>query len=453
MNTRSTTRLNQHVCRAALAVTGILLAAQTQAAVNFQLQVVTRTEPMQSGKAAPPDTHFAHDVTVADKFIAVKSERHITVYDFSVRKRTVADLKTQTRIEYSLYDTVGFRISELRNRQRLKQVLAAAKVDVDLMGQLDNEHTLSVQETPFSPLQTALQGESEVFSSGAKALLRRSLKGTPVSAKDAYRFAQYVRYTFGGHPQILRALADGNAIPSKLQMSTYDAMRATHDMEFASVQPVVDKAPDLSAFALRAYEHVSDPVDKQLDRAVNAADTDKVKKQATVQDEVASLFGEGRALDALLATIEWSLMTGGQLPAMAPEQREKLQSDKSVPLLMGALNPARTKEGLAQAIKVLTELRSAAPAKQHVLRIFEANHRAALGERGAARDLFVDALTVNPFIAGAYKDLGDIAYTEFDTARAWRSWDQGRRLAPGFPIFGVINQLEASLLKSQPDYF
>jgi hypothetical protein len=436
-----------------LVVFGSLFAATVQAAVTFHVDVDTHMESNGNAKNVPSDSHGTFDVTLADKFILVKSVKETTIFDFDKRKRIVINNEAKTRVDYSLYDTVGFRVFELRNREMLGKMLAAAKVGSNTMGSVGNEHILAVQDKPSTPLQAQVDSENESFSFESKALFMRSLKSTPVTPGDARMFAQYVRYVFGGHPQVLTALASGNAIPSKLTMSTYDVVSTTRKIDITSVLASNGKPLDLSTFQMRVATESADPLDQLLDRAAVAPDKEVVEARVHSKDELARLFREGQIFDAFLATIEWSLMTGDPIPALTSEQKEMVQADKSVQLLSSAMSPPKTKEGLAEAIKVLANLKGSASAKSHVLKIFEANYRAMLGDRVAARTLFIEALTTNPYIAGAYKDLGDVLIMSFDTPRAWRSWDLGRKIAPMFSNFGAVSQFENSLATSHPEYF
>ena len=47
----------------------------------------------------------------------------------------------------------------------------------------------------------------------------------------------------------------------------------------------------------------------------------------------------------------------------------------------------------------------------------------------------------------------DLYLVEYDIPRAWRCWDQGRRIAPTFGNFAPVNQFEQSLLSQHPEYF
>ena len=145
-------------------------------------------------------------------------------------------------------------------------------------------------------------------------------------------------------------------------------------------------------------------------------------------------------------------MTGQQMPPIAPEQLAKFRSDPSVQKLMSALG-AKTKDEFADAVKALVELRSQAQTMAYVLKIFEANDRLRLGDSASSKRLFMEVLQSNPFLAGVYKDFGDLLLAQYDTPRAWRCWDIGRKLAPQFGNFVSVNQFEKTLVAQHPEYF
>jgi hypothetical protein len=163
-------------------------------------------------------------------------------------------------------------------------------------------------------------------------------------------------------------------------------------------------------------------------------------------------FVEARSFDAFLGAIELSLTTGEQLTEYSPDEKRKIQSDAAVQKILLALKPG-AKEQLQEAVKTLQELRQHTLSKQHILKIFEANDRKALGETLTAQRLFTEVLQSHPLLTGAYKDLGDALLMGYDTPRAWRCWDIGRRIVPQFGTLSSVDQFEKKLVADHPEYF
>ncbi|MBC7379044.1 MAG: hypothetical protein H7346_16605 [Burkholderiaceae bacterium] len=435
-----------------LIASALLLVASANASVTIQLVVDTHVEPGTGSQNTPADSHVSIDVTLANDNFVVKLAKETVVYDFDKRKRVVIDNDTKTRVDYSLFDTVGFRVFELRNRDMLGKSMAAANVGQVVMAALDNEHILAIQDKPSAPLQARIDGTDMVFSNDSKVLFRRGQQSTPVSPAEARIFAQFVRYTFGGHPQILAELARANSIPAQLVLVTHDIGVTTRTIVVKGIRPGDAVPVDVSVFPARQATASTDPLDQALDRAVAIGPGELSLARQRSMDELASAFRGGRGLDAFLGMMEWTLMTGEGVPPLTPEQKNLLQADTAIRKLNSALAP-KTKEDLSSAIDVFAELKPAATTKAYVLKIFEANDRGMLGDRSAARKLFLEVLTFNPNIAGVYKDLGDNLITGFDMPRAWRCWDIGRRIAPQFANFGPVNQFERSLAAGHPEFF
>jgi hypothetical protein len=108
---------------------------------------------------------------------------------------------------------------------------------------------------------------------------------------------------------------------------------------------------------------------------------------------------------------------------------------------------------MRQAVGTLQTLRAQAGPRGYLLRLFEAKDRVMLGELPAAPPLFAEVLQANPALAGAYKDIGDFYFRSFDTARAWRSWELARTLAPMFRNLEPVAQHERTLATRFPEYF
>jgi hypothetical protein len=142
----------------------------------------------------------------------------------------------------------------------------------------------------------------------------------------------------------------------------------------------------------------------------------------------------------------------GALPAIDAAQKAQLQADPAIRATAAAL-AATEPDAQRQAAAVLRQLRPQAGGKQYVLKLYEANLRARLGERTMARVLFADVLQANPALAGPYKDAGDLYFMSFDAPHAWRCWDIARRLAPQFANVKAIDAFEATLAARYPEYF
>lgn len=427
--------------------------AQAQAGVSFQAVVATLNQPAAGSSNVPPDDTATTRVVLGERSMAVTSASRAAVFDFAGRRRYDIDLKAGTYVDYSLFDGVGFRVMEVQNRANLRRALAAAKVENAMSDPVFDEQSLSLTLQPARSLTEAVDGLDTVLSVDGKPLARIGAGGAPASAADCAAFVRYLRYQFGGHPLVLAKLASLGRIPATFVMY-YREVGGSQTRSFAISGLTSTAAPayDLARFTQRQAGEGADEIDQLLDRARHAARPSAEAQRLSFDTELAAAFAEKRALDAMLGAVEWTLTTGAPMKPFLPEQQALLQADPSVRAVLAAMNPTG-KAALGASVQLMQSMRAQTSAKRHMLQLFEANNRAKLGERATALQLFASVLRANPALAGAYKDLGDVLISGFDMARAWRSWDEGRRIAPALNLFTAVNEFEQKLLRDYPEYF
>ncbi|MDB5907587.1 MAG: hypothetical protein JWP34_1701 [Massilia sp.] len=437
--------------RLCMAVVLLGAGAHAQAGLSFQLAVATHNEPGPGASNVPPDEARTSQVVLGEPYLSITTPATAQIFDFASRRRYQVDLQTHTYVDYSLFDTVGMRVMEVKNRENLRRMLAAAGIDKPASDPVFDEQALSVLSQPARTMTEAADGADTVLSVDGKALLRIGTSGTAVSASDAAAFARFLRYQFGGHPLALAKLVSLRRIPSTFVMY-YREVGGTQTLSF-TIKGLTLTAPpsyDITAFSERAGG--GDEIDQLLDRARHATRSTREEIRLKFDADMTTAFAEKRPLDAMLGAVEWMLMSGTPMAPFPAEQQAMLQADPSVRAVRGALNPS-DKAGLNAAVQVMQSMQPQTMNKRHMLQLFEANDRAKLGDRSTALQLFASVLRANPALAGAYKDMGDTLFVGFDMPRAWRSWDEGRRIAPGLNLFAAVNQFEQLLLREHPEYF
>ena len=279
----------------------------------------------------------------------------------------------------------------------------------------------------------------------------RASGGVDVSAADAALFARFLRYQVGGHPLILAQLVQTHRVPARL-VFFYRQPGSTQEvtLSFAAIKASAPAALPLQAYTRRMAD--GDGLAALLDRAAVAPAPSTAAVQKALGDEAASAFTDLRALDALLATLEMNLSTGVEPQPFTAAQKAAIELDPAVKDLLRALS-LKGRADMPEAVATLQTLRLKTVRRQYMLKLFEANDRAVLGENKAAIELLTSVVHASPGLAGAYKDLGDKLFGAFDMAGAWRCWDAGRRIAPGLKLFDQVNRFEDELLKRHPEYF
>lgn len=410
-----------------LALMALFVAPQVHAAITLHVSSSIR---------AAGTTQM--DVTLADSYMAVDTAKGRLVYDFASRRRYAINTASGEFVEYSLFDTVGFRVMEMHNRDVLRGVVPAGKAL--------QENELSVLSGAPEQVEEKTEGAERVFSIGGEKLATWSISGAKVPAADAAQFARFMRYAQGGHPQLLERLAKGGVIPDRITLF----IGGGRDVSLAITQVHSAQPP---AYDLKPYrrEISKDGIDALLDRIASASPQQLDALRAQYPCDSAEDFSAAQALDTLLGKMECMLSTGAPV-SLTPEQKEAAGASPALSLLFAAVSP-RKQEEMADSLKTLVALRQQAPRKAYLLKVFEANNRARLNQIKEAQTLFVEALQANPMLAGAYKDLGDVLLMQYDSVHAWRSWDAGRRVSPALPNFEAVNKFEADLLAQHPEYF
>jgi hypothetical protein len=429
------------------------LASSARTMLLLKVHMDYRHTSLPGSSNVPKDAAHDADIVLSKRYLTVGATDHVTILDFEKRRRIFVERKTGTYVDYSLYDSIGFRVLELNNRRQMNQMLINAKIDKQIAEREDYEHELSVQIQPPLTISANREGDETVFSAVGKSLFRQSLKGIPVDVEDSTAFAQFLRYNFGGHPFILDNVAKGKLIPSRVTFTFRNLVAVTSvTITVTSAQTVEDGPYNLQPYVPRVLTQSQDGLDEILDRAWNMPVLRMDEEKQKLRQEIAAAFQEARPFDAFLGWTEFMLTTGELLPAFSPDEKSLLQSDAAFQKLLLALKPD-TKEQLQEAVKTLQELQQHTPSKQHILKIFEANHLKALGETLTAQRLFTEVLQNHSLLTGAYKDLGDALFIGYDASRAWRCWDIGRRIVPQFGTLSSVDQLEKKLVADHPEYF
>jgi hypothetical protein len=388
------------------------------------------------------------DVTLADSYLAIDTEQGRMLYDFQSRRRYAINTPAKQYVEYSLFDTVGFRVVEMSNRDQLRGALDAAKVNTPVMIKADHENQLSVLSGTPEAMEEKEEGGQRVFYVDGVKLAAWSTSGAKVAATDAAQFARFLRYAQAGHPQVLDKLAKGGMIPDHLTFF----VSGGRDMNLTMTQVRSAQPP---AYDLKSYQREisKSGVDALFDRIAALTQQQLTALRAEHACDAATDFSEPAILDTMLGQMECALSTGAPL-SLTDEQKQAVAASPTLALMFAAINPAKANE-MEGSLKTLVALRPKAPRKAYMLKLFEANNRVRLdrqqGKESAA--LLVEVLQANPMLAGAYKDLGDMLLMQYDSARAWRSWDAGRRVAPTLANFEPVNKFEASLLAQHPEFF
>ncbi|WP_332855679.1 hypothetical protein [Duganella sp. S19_KUP01_CR8] len=435
-----------------LVLLALACGASCQAAVTLQVTSSVHHEPLKNVTKSPADSKSTLYVTLADDYILTKSDRATTIYDFKNRRRVVMDGASKTYVDYSLFDTAGFRVFEMRNRIGMNAMLAKLNTELKPFRKVDLEQELSLAEDSATVIDASTSGDALTFSSEGSPLATWSKHGAKASAYDVAHFAQLLRYTQSVHPQVLAKLAEGGVIPDSLTFTVSTTMAvSTVNVSVEQVKSATPPAYTLQGYTRRQAAPAQGAINALMDRMAAQTPEQLAALRAAHPCDTEADYRADQLLDTMLGRVECTLSTGASMLPFTPPQLEQMRASTPVSLTFSATSVTK-KEEFAAAVSTLSGLRNQAPRKAYILKLFEANNRARLGQYQESDHLFAEVLEANPVLGGAWKDLGDLMIMRFDTPSAWRSWDIGRRIAPTLPNFAFVNQLESEIAKRHPEY-
>ena len=440
--------------RASVAVILFLGASAAQASFAFHVTVTTERVNKPGVKTSLParDTQDS-DVVLGEHFISVRDGKSLSVLDFATRRRHVIDTAASTYDTYSLFDVAGFRRFEIGHRKGMAGALQAGGLQAHVTPLVYEEQSLSVPAARRrnALLPRVLDG-AVLWSLDEQPLLRLGIAGSPVSGDDAVAFAQYLRYTWGGHPLVLKMLAGGKRIPAAFTLH-YQEVGGAVTRHFRISRLVMDAPATYSLAAYRPRPLAADasPLERVLAQAARLPPLGPQAHPA-LRAEAERLFAEEKPFDAFLSMLEDHFSTGALVEKLTPQQQLAMQECQPIHDLTRALL-AKDKEGIQAALATVQASRKQTGLDQPVLALFEGNLRAKLGQWPEATALYLQVLQAKPHMAAVYQDLGDALLAQFDAPNAWRSWDAGRAMAPSLRQFRKVNDLERSLLHDYPAFF
>ncbi|EZP38483.1 hypothetical protein [Janthinobacterium lividum] len=440
--------------RASVAAILFLGASAAQASVAFHVTVTTERVNKPGVKTSlPARTTQESDVVLGEQYLSVRDGKALSVLDFATRRRHVIDMATSTYDTYSLFDVAGFRVFELRHRQGIAGMLKAGGLEQHATLPVYEEQALSVLDNKRrGALQPQLLDGAVLWSLDRDPLLRLGIAGSPVSGDDATAFAQYVRYSWGGHPLVLKLLADGKRIPADFTLHYQEVGgKVARHFRISALTAGAPATYSLATYRPRPLAADAPPLERVL---AQAALLPPLSPQAhpALRAEAEKLFAAEKPFEAFLTMLEDHFSTGALVEKLSLQQQRAMQECQPIHDLTRGLQ-AKDKEGIADALATVQELRKRTGLEQPVLALFEGNLRAKLGQWPEATALYLQVLQAKPQMAAVYQDLGDALLAQFDAPNAWRSWDAGRAMAPSLRQFRKVNDLERSLLNDYPAFF
>jgi len=429
------------------------LRAAADPVLTFSVTSKNVPDTRSTAKPAPKTTveEFPLTVTLGRQYLVLEHHGHRTVYDFEHRRLYEIDVGAQTYRDSSLFTDIGFRVAEFQNRLTLGAQLAAGGLKNNPMQPALIEHLLSLSaDSEHTVVDDVAHRDERVFSWKGRELLAVSTASSPLPADYQAAYWRFLRYYAAGHPAIYARLADTPGVPRMLRIVRTNINEETRTLRLTGLEMRADTEYSLAGLTLETPPH-GDPYGQIAALARDGATMIPGRIAQALSDRDAAL-GEGRYLDSMLRHFEASIEDGSLAQDWMAAHREQLSADPESGRFAGALRPSRGDEAEA-AVKALEELKRAEPAQRYLLDVFEGNTLSRLGRRGEAVTHLLSALNSNPYLVGAWFDIGGAYYASFQPVEAWACWDAARAARPAHPFRSVPDRLEQRLLHDHPEFF
>jgi hypothetical protein len=406
-----------------------------------------------SGKAVQPSTEtYPLVVTLGHQYLTVEDQGTRTIYDFARLRILRVNLASATFTDDSLYMDIGFRVMEFQNRIMLGSALQAGKVATNPMEPVLMEQlfSLSNPKGQTSIDQRHIDGVTEFFW-GQQKLVVVSNKTQELPPGYQSEYFRFLRYYAGGHPKVYAALESVKGVPDKVTFVLTNMGTETREITLNGIRGGADAPYSLDGFALRQPQQ--EPYITLNLLGSDAAAKLAERMDATVKERDAAI-SQDHVLEAVLSNMGLLIMSGdgASLSPWLSEHRETIQTNESAKSLSASIAP-NYPGGPQKALQTLAELQSQSGSAGYMLDIFEGNILLSSREGPTGADHLLAAVKVNPYLLGAWKDLGGYYYRSYETDKAWACWDAARRINPRHSMLLPITELENRLRTTFPEFF
>ena len=426
------------------------LVSNLSATTRIVFSVHQDTERSKGEEKISESKEYELSIYLGDTFIEYSNGNSRRIIDFKENKIFHSSTLNSGFIETSIYSDIGFRVYEFQNRMMLGGALNAAGINNNPMDRVLMEHLFSIRSGEKADLKIKKEGEHIFYSHGDKALISYSTEGSSVNEAEMNRFILFMRYRYGIHPDILVDLQKEGEIPNILDVGRFNtASFEKFELKLKSF----DHTDYRYAITQEERSKEADDALIQIHAKASGIDNDAYRKRCmSLLPDAIQLAKEEKYLDSMLLFFEYTLAAGEQLPKEFYEFKSALASDKDVALLFASISP-QSKAAAEKAVDDLLRLANKSNEAKEVAWIFRANILTSLRKTDEAKELFLKALSKNPLIVGAWKDLGDIYYSQYESAQAWLCWDTGRSINPKHHLFTSIYGFEKKLRDDHPEFF
>ncbi len=394
-------------------------------------------------------------VILSSNQLSVSDGDSQTIYDFSKNSITVVNHKQKDFIVTSLYAIPAFKDYERSNRLKLVK-FAEEKGFSTLQADPFELETMFGDDATTKASQKVKKQEEDgsysfLYNGEEVATYRLSSNSIGGAVKDTYK--KYLIFEHTIHPIIIENISKERVFFSSLSYRNKEETPVLKQSSFS-----MSNFKDAVSETMKAPENYQEKYafDEKLNHVIKLSLTEKENTLDDYLSQMNSLLEQKNYLEASLVFFEYTNHTGGKNidTYKSTIQRIFSQAPPNVQNLTTTIRKQPTsKEQLIEAIAIIETERKKNTPHRYILDIYLANYLDMAGQTEKARALLLEALEENPFLTGAYKDLGDKYFREFDMTNAWSSWDQMRKINPEHPLASSISQFEQQIRQEHPAYF
>ncbi len=433
-----------------------LLVSPIQVFANLELdiEIERKSWAVNKNKEKKAQTKESRiNVVLGDRFFSVQEDGKKVVYDFIEKRIFTIDVNKNSFYSDSLYRVIGFNTYEFRNRLYQRQFLAKImqKPPSEI---LFIEHELSILgKDSTEEINKSEGGNSIYYKWKDKDLFNFSKESFKVDSRYVQMFSMFIRYYFGGHPSILNELKGMSEIPSEINGFNHGMFLKSYSLSLINYKTLSANPFSIEGLTSVGFEEKDNRLFKLFNRLRNLSNSDMRKNLIDLSNYFDEQIKKKNYLEAFLSISEYQSQYGQLIPSSMSRALKEGLEDESLKNLLVAIGNPKNKEEAIKRVSDLKGFQKLTDKRKAMLFVFEANHQGSLGKHQEAINLFLKALNQNPFLAGAWKDLGDLFFKSYMPLESWRCWDVARKISPNHDLLKPIEAFEKNLASTHPEYF
>lgn len=378
------------------------------------------------------------------------------IYDFAKERMYTLHLDSRTYLDDSLHALVAYREVEMRSRLGVGPFAPIENLTVSPGKQLEVSSLFGMKldgMTVPEPTEE-VQGPVRRFLYQGEPIAEYDMDERPLPADLQRSFRRFLAYECGMHPTVRERLCSNGKLFKRLQVVARmdDAMRVTDvTLGDASEAPAAERLVPQD-MRLGPEPGNNDPILQVVCSVLNGT----AERRKITADDLRRLVGEAiqqkQFAQAMVYYLHNMLRFGVEDVELLRKVSDAAGNDQGFILINVAVRSGNKAEG-ERALLALDALDTSKLKDGYVLDVYRADALSAAGRVSESQWTLVSLIRKDPYLAGAYKDLGGILFAAFDMPGAWRCWELCLKLCPGYSLLSRFQSYQDMRKKRHPDFF